>query len=238
MSADFKGPVRVTDGGLQGSGGLADERVANSSAPDNIATSGDAAKVINSADTGFFRNVDRFEAPKSTLDFKYPPGFVISVGRSEVGTIVGKVGQGAMGDVYKMRLVDGSFCAAKTIKADLPIEKRRKEEEKLANEVTFGFAMGRSPLVMAVIRTVMALPGTTTTAKGLLLLCDFVDGGDLEEAMSTKEAVRKAQPDYKGDLWEAEATRWPVASITLQIFMAFEHCHARGVSHQVRLQLK
>ena len=139
-----------------------------------------------------------------------------------------------MGDVYKMRLVDGSFCAAKTIKADLPIEKRRKEEEKLANEVTFGFAMGRSPLVMAVIRTVMALPGTTTTAKGLLLLCDFVDGGDLEEAMSTNDC----HDDYKGGLWEAEATRWPVASITLQIFMAFEHCHARGVSHQVRLQLK
>ena len=163
----------------------------------------------------------------------YPDNFVITADGSEIGTILRKVGQGAMGTVYQMILVHGSTCAVKTVRSDVADEVRAEHEKLLAIEVTFGFAMGRSPFVMTVIRMVVALPDIPTTANGLLLLCDFVDGGDLEEAMSTKEAVRREQPDYKGKLWQELASVWPVASITLQIFKAFEHCHAHGVFHQV-----
>ena len=165
-------------------------------------------------------------------DLNYPDDFIVSFDGVTVGTILRKVGQGAMGTVYQMRLADGSVCAAKAVRSDVSPKERNEREKQLAAEVTFGFTMGRSPFVMSVFRMVVALPGTETTAKGLLLLCAFVDGGDLEEAMSTKDAVRREQPDYKGDLWERKSTVWPVASVTLQIFMAFEHCHDRGVFHQ------
>ena len=52
--------------------------------------------------------------------------------------------------------------------------------------------------------------------------------------MSTKWAVAKAQPDYAGELWGGpSAAKWPLASITLQIFLGFRHVHARGILHQV-----
>ena len=167
-------------------------------------------------------------------DFRYPDNFVITDGDATIGTILRQVGQGAMGTVYEMQLSDGSICAIKSVRADVSPEQRLEHEKQLANDVAFGFAMGRSPFIMTVFRVVVSLPDKESTAKGVLLLCDFVDGGDLEEAMSTKAAVKIEKPDYKGDLWDKNATIWPVASITLQIYMAFEHCHARGVCHQVR----
>ena len=111
-------------------------------------------------------------------------------------------------------------------------ENQLDKEKELAKEAVFGFAMGRSPFTATVIRAIVA--GSLTNAKGLLLIQDFIDGGDLEEAMSTKESVKKLKPDYKGELWdEGAAATWPIASITLQIFNGFEHCHERGVFHQV-----
>ena len=47
--------------------------------------------------------------------------------------------------------------------------------------------------VASVISRIIPLPGVKSTAKGMLLLCDLVDGGDLEEAMSTKQAARKGK---------------------------------------------
>ena len=120
----------------------------------------------------------------------HPPGnFVITAYGSEVGITLRKAGQGAMGAVYQMRLIDGSICAAKTVRFGVATEARAEHEKVLAIEVTFGFAMGRSPFVMPVIRMVVALADVPTTANGLLLLCGFVGGGDLEESMSTKEAL-------------------------------------------------
>ena len=52
--------------------------------------------------------------------------------------------------------------------------------------------------------------------------------------MSTKAAVAKQKPDYAGELWSGQsATTWPLASITLQIFLGLKHIHSRGVLHQV-----
>ena len=191
------------------------------------------------AEKSFFRCVEprsrRLASEGSVSEptkYQYPDDFVVSFDGTTVGTILREVGQGAMGTVYQMRLTDGSICAAKAVRPDVSPEERNQREKDLAAEVTFGFTMGRSPFVMSVFRMVAALPDTETTALGLLLLCAFVDGGDLEEAMSTKEAVRREQPDYKGDLWGKNSTIWPVASVTLQVFMAFEHCHERGVFHQ------
>ena len=93
---------------------------------------------------------------------------------------------------------------------------------------------GRHALIASVVRMVVPLPGVETSAKGLLLLCELVDGGDLEEAMSSKAAVRKCQPDYAGHLWDApSATTWPLAAVTLQIFHGLKHVHERGIIHQV-----
>ena len=50
--------------------------------------------------------------------------------------------------------------------------------------------------------------------------------------MSTKAAVAKEKPDYAGELWSGQsATTWPLASITLQIFLGFRKARwARFIS--------
>ena len=80
--------------------------------------------------------------------------------------------------------------------------RHRWREKQLAVEVSISFSLGRHALIASVGRMVVPLPGGATTAKGLLLLCELVDCGDLEEAMSTKAAVRRFQPDYKGTRWD------------------------------------
>ena len=127
-------------------------------------------------------------------------------------------------------------CAAKTVRSGVSAKARHEMEKQLAVEVSISFVLGRHALIASVVRMVVPLPGVATTAKGgLLLLCELVDGGDLEEAMSTKAAVRKMQPDYAGTLWDApSAATWPLASITLQIFLGFAHVHSRAIIHQAR----
>ena len=122
------------------------------------------------------------------------------------------------------------MCAVKAIREDASEKQRGAMEKELAVEVSIGFALGRSPLVASVISMVVILPGVESTAKDMLLLCDLVDGGDLEEAMHSQPV----KEDYLGYLYTEEGTnQWPLASLTLQIFTAFSHIHGRGVIHQV-----
>jgi len=172
------------------------------------------------------------EDESSAEEREYVNGFEIKHGGKHVCVIARRLGKGAMGTVYLGQQPDGSQFAVKAVSADKSGAERAEMEGQFALEVSIGFALGRHPLIATVIGMAMPLPGTETTAKGLLLFCDLVDRGDLEEAMSTKAAVAKSQPDYAGELWDA--TLWSVASITLQIFLGFDHVHNRGILHQVR----
>ena len=165
--------------------------------------------------------------------FRYEPGEEIVHGGSKIGAIVKLPGRGNYGTVYLLERPDGSKCAAKAIREDFSKKDRIENEKALASEVSIGFALGKGALVASVISILVPLPEVTSTAKGMMLLCDLVDGGDLEEAMSTKEAVSKEDPDYKGFLYTDEGmARWPLASLSLQIFTAFGHIHSRGIIHQ------
>jgi hypothetical protein len=139
------------------------------------------------------------EDDPSAEELKYTSGFVIEHNGERICEVVKQLGQGAMGTVYLVRRPDGSQVALKTVREDTSAPARRSVEEKLAVEVSIGFAMGRCVLIASVVGVVVPLPGEPTTAKGLVLLCDLVDGSDLEEAMSTVEAVRIFKPDYKGN---------------------------------------
>ena len=172
------------------------------------------------------------EGAADTKELKYPDGFVITHDGKQVCEIERRLGQGAMGTVYLGKLPDGSRCAVKALREDKVGAERITMEKELAVETSIGIALARHPLIASAIGAVVPLPGVETTAKGLLLLCDLVDAGDLEEAMSTKAAVAKLSPDYAGTLWDDE--RWTLVSIMIQMFLGFEHIHKRGIIHQVR----
>ena len=108
------------------------------------------------------------------------------------------------------------------------MDKRLTLEKQLVVECGIGFAMGRSVFTASIVRMVVPLPDVETTALGMLLLCDLVDGGDLEEAMGK---------DYRGKLYSEEGAKWPMASVMLQIYLGFKHMHERGILHQVRIAL-
>ena len=169
-------------------------------------------------------------------EMKYEDGFKIVHDAKEVCEIVRWLGRGAMGTVYLGKLSDGSLCAVKTVREDVSAKDRMQHEQQFAVEASIGFAMGRHALIASVLGIIVPLPDIVSTAKGMLLLSDLVDSGDLEEAMSTKAAVAKEQPDYLGTFWdEPSASKWPISTVTLQIFLGFHHIHARGVLHQVDL---
>jgi len=172
------------------------------------------------------------EGAADTKELKYSDGFVITHDGKQVCEIERRLGQGAMGTVYLGKLPDGSRCAVKALREDKVGAERITMEKELAVETSIGIALARHPLIASAIGAVVPLPGVETTAKGLLLLCDLVDAGDLEEAMSTKAAVAKLSPDYAGTLWDDE--RWTLMSIMIQMFHGFEHIHKRGIIHQVR----
>ena len=184
-------------------------------------------------------NISDLRTVSTPDEFKYDDGCEIVDDGKLVGTIIKFLGQGTMGTVHLFQPSgEGAVpCAAKTVRADASAKARLEMEKGLAVEISINFVLGRHALIASVVRMVVPLPGVATTAKGLFLLCELVDCGDLEEAMSTKAAVRKMQPDYAGTLWDApSATTWPLASITLQIFLGFAHVHSRAIIHQARLE--
>ena len=210
-----------------------------------------SCRVVFNANDGrsFFQGIEQgaFHASSSDLsddppendEFAYEDGFKVSHRGETVGSIIKRLGQGAMGTVYSLRLSDGSVVAAKAVREDVGASERLSLEKQLATEVAICFAMGRSPLTASVIRMIIVLPGVETTAKGLLLLCDLVDKGDLEEAFhSGKLHDDELVQDYSGALYtEGGAAIWPLGSLTLQIFLAFDHMHRRGIIHQVTSML-
>ena len=169
-------------------------------------------------------NVSNLSADASLAP--YEEGFVVEQDGAKLGTITKILGEGGFGTVYSFELADGRRCAAKTIKKTLA-SNALKLEKSLAVECSIGFALGRSPLAASVIRMVVPdLPDLKTNAKGMMLLCDLIDCGDLQEAMGK---------DYRGKLYSDEGVaKWPLASITLQIYAGFHHVHERGIIHQAR----
>ena len=157
----------------------------------------------------------------------YEDGYEIEQGGVKIGTILKRLGGGAYGTVYLFSLTKGGECAAKAVsEVYTKADERRDLDKKLAVECAIAFAMGRSPFTASVRRMIVpGLPGVETTARGMLLLCDLVDRGDLEEAMGK---------DYRGELYSEEGAKtWPLPSVTLQILLGFRHMHARGILHQV-----
>ena len=157
-----------------------------------------------------------------------------------VGEIIKLLGKGGMGYVYELRLANGKSVAAKSVRADLKAAEQAKLELSLAREVAIGFSAARGPQIASVIRVLIPLPDIETTIAGLLVLCDLVDGGDLEEAMHSGKRKRGGdlEHDYSGALYtEHGANTWPLASITLQILLGLNHLHEHGIIHQVGEEL-
>ena len=167
----------------------------------------------------------------SDVTSDYPTNFEIFQGDEKVGTIVRLLGSGSYGTVYLFDLADragqdsAQQCAAKAVKAQLDAQKRASLEKAMAVECSIGFAMGRSAHAASVVRMIVPdLPDLSTNARGALLLCDYCDSGDLSEAMGK---------DYNGELYSEKGARvWPLASVTLQIYLGMRHMHERGILHQ------
>ena len=162
----------------------------------------------------------------------YQDGFVVIQGGEYVGRMGCVIGQGAMGTVriflMRRRSNTDMEVAVKAVRADFSSAKRAAMEKDLALEASAAFAIGRHALIASLIRIVVPLPGLESTAKSMLLFIDFVDAGDLELMMGARQTYRQ------GRLYTEEGqARWPVGSISLQIFLAFHHIHACAVLHQV-----
>ena len=153
-----------------------------------------------------------------------------------IGEIVRFVAKGGMGSVYELRLTDGKRVAAKTIRSDFCAAKQAELHKALTREVAIGFSAGRGPQITSTIRVLIPLPGVETTIKSMMLLSDFVDGGDLEQAMHSGKKQKNGElvQEYRGQLYSKEgASRWPLASVTLQILLGLHHLHQHSIIHQV-----
>ena len=167
----------------------------------------------------------------------YEKNFEILQGGKAIGTIVRPLGSGAYGTVYLFELGDHQagqesteerYCAAKAAKANLDAQGRARVEKAMAVECSIGFAMARSAHAASVVRMIVPdLPDLSTNARGALLLCDYCDSGDLKVAMGE---------DYKGELYtrttDDGVRLWPLASVTLQIYLGLRHMHEHGILHQ------
>ena len=185
----------------------------------------------------FFAAVDlRRSDDASNGSVEYKAGAKIVHNGVGVGNIIRFVAAGGMGSVYELRLTDGRRAAAKTIRSDVSATERVKLEKAFKREVAIGFSAGRGPQITSVISVLIPLPGIETTIKGLMLLCDYVDGNDLEKATHSGEKKRNGDlvKDYRGKLYSEEgASRWPLASVTLQILLGLHHLHQHSIIHQV-----
>ena len=175
---------------------------------------------------------------KGTEKREYADGMKIMHDGEVVGDIIRLLGKGGMGSVYELLLADGtSRVAAKAVRTDLELSKQAQLEKDLAREVAIGFSAARGPQIASVVRVLIPLPKMKeTSTTGLLVLCDFVDGGDLEEAMHSGEPNRSGDliEDYRGMLYSEEgAKKFPLTSITRQILLGLSHLHQRGIIHQV-----
>ena len=167
---------------------------------------------------------------------KLEAGFVAKDGESIFGTVVGFLGAGAMGFVYDFDLVlrgtNGTKrCALKTVRSTATTKEKVELEKALASEIAICFASGRAIGISSVIDVSVPEGG----GGSLMLACEKVDGGDLEENMhSGAKKYGNLVQDYRGKLYSDEgAATWPLISILLQIFKAFDHIHGRGIIHQV-----
>ena len=167
---------------------------------------------------------------------EYADGTIITHDGETIGEITKSLGKGGMGSVFELKLAAGDRVAAKSVRADLSKDQQEKLEKALAKEVAIAFSAGRAPQIASVIRVLIPFPDIDTTVTGLLLLCDLVDGGDLEEAMHSgkKWASGSLVQDYTGGkLYSKEGTAtWPLASITLQILLGLNHLHRHDIIHQ------
>ena len=125
----------------------------------------------------------------------------------------------------------GVECALKTVRSPATVKEESDLEKALASEVAIGFACGRAIGIASVIDALIPEP---CASDGLMLVCDFVDGGDLEDVMhSGAKKNGKLAKDYAGLLYTLEGMKvWPLISVMLQIFQAFDHIHSRGIIHQ------
>ena len=168
---------------------------------------------------------------------KLEDGLVITHGGRTFGKIANYLGKGAMGFVYKFEYIpahggDAIQCALKTVRSTKTVQEQVKLEKALVSEVAIAFACARAVGFASVIGAIIPEPGTSE--GGLMLICVFVDGGDLEEAMhSGAKKNGRLVEDYHGLLYKDESTKvWPIISIMLQIFQVFDHIHGRGTIHQ------
>ena len=167
---------------------------------------------------------------------KYADGLVVTQGGKMFGRIERFLGNGAMGFVYVMRYHDGVRCALKTVRSNATPQERVGLEKDLATEVAIGFACGRAAQIASVVDVLIPQPGVETKAAGLMLICDLIDGGDLEEAMHSgkKRLDGDLVHDYRGTLYSEEGAKtWPLISVMLQVLKGFDHIHNRGILHQV-----
>ena len=201
---------------------------------------------------GMASAVNASELQEEACGVEYEEGFEVRSGGKTFGVVGKRLGMGAMGTVYAFDYAgrrnshttaieepggdESHRCALKTARSNASPSEVKKLDNALATEVSICFACGRSPQIASVVDTLIPQAGVETNAKGLMLVCDLVDGGDLEEAMHSGAKLRNGalKHDYQGMLYsDAGATTWPLSSILLQIFKGFAHIHERGIIHQV-----
>ena len=184
-------------------------------------------------------NVNELETGESDgASTKYEAGTAIAHGDKPFCTILRRLGAGTMGVVYLVERGghEGGRFALKTVRPTASARETVELEKAFATELALAFATGTSPLIASVVDALIPAPGVETSAKGLLIMCDLIESGDLEQAMHSGAKNRNGDliKDYSGKLYNDQGAEvWPLASVILQIFAGLKHIHGRGIIHQV-----